>query len=133
MGIDAMWRWGWCGLAALGAACAVADDGAWFDGQDLRQAWVQPDGSVALQAQGRARHLGGDLTVVTAPDQADAVAQALRDRGLNADTGLVPDRVYVRAEPEEVLATSLKLRGVAGVAQVRLQWATRVRVPQALR
>ena len=27
MGIDAMWRWGWCGLAALGAACAVADDG----------------------------------------------------------------------------------------------------------
>lgn len=129
MGIDRMWRVAALAWAAGSAVCAVAADGAWFDGQSLRQAWVQPDGSVALQAQGRARALGGDLTVVTAPEQAEAVAQALRDLGLSASTGLVPDRVYVRTVAEEALATSLKLQGVAGIEQVRLQWATRVRTP----
>lgn len=111
--------------------CAQTTVVSWFDGQQERKAWVNDaEGSVALSASGEARFLRNGLTIVTESGQAAAVRQALDTMQLDASTRLVPDRVYLRVAPEEVLSTTFALQNVAGIRQVRLQWAARIAAPE---
>lgn len=128
-------KWLEAGIAALllGAtfsAAAQTTTVSWFDGQQQRTAWVDAtEGLVALSASTEARRLQNGLTIVTEPGQANAVRQALEGMHLDASTRLVADRVYVRVASADVLATTLALQGVAGIQQVRLQWAPLIAAP----
>lgn len=105
---------------------------SWYDGQQLRTAWVdEAQSTVALAASTDGRRLQGGVTLVTEPGQADAVRGALDALGLEAATGWVSNRVYVHVAPTDVLATTLVLQGVPGIQMVRLQWMPRIAAPAA--
>lgn len=111
-------------------ACAQVHVASWYDGKQLQDAWVDAgSGKVALSASAQGQYLHDGLTVVTAPGQAEAVRASLQKLGLEASRRLVPDRVYVRVASADVLATTLLMRGLPDVVEVRLQWAARIAVP----